>query len=370
MTKRFELIAVMLFVSLVGCSDSKQVLSHKQEPARKVSIAYSEYISWSTFAAAETLGLINPNEGAQSLIEKKYNVDIVAKAADYDTCINLYGQGLVDSVCITNIDVLSPAQRVNTVVVAPTSTSEGGDALISTTSDLDAIPWDDLNNNGTIEPSERRVYGLERSVSEFVFESVLRKMNKNPKDYSFTNLDPAAAASALQTNQKGIRAIMVWNPFILQTLRTNEKTKVVFTSAEIPETVIDCIAFNKTFVDNASNDSAVLAVLETFYVVSDFLNHNDANVKSMAHKALGEKFCNLSAADIAVCCQQTRFFATPKQGMELFQSKSFKEKFPQVIQFARDKGIYESSETAPFQAESSGLVNFTTKYMDILSRKQ
>ena len=118
-----------------------------------------------------------------------------------------YGSGTVDAVCITNMDVLAPALGRNSVAILPTSTSDGADACIAV--GIESV--DELVG----KPS----YGLEKTVSQYMFERNLELMNKNPADFPFKNMDPAAAAQAMQTEQESIQSIVVWNPFVLQTLR-------------------------------------------------------------------------------------------------------------------------------------------------------
>jgi len=307
--------------------------------------------------------LIDGAEGKLGPLEKQNNVDVVLKLVDYDTCIGLYGQGLVDAVCITNIDVLAPSQRRKTVVVAPTSTSVGADALIAIgTDNLDNIQWTDTNQDGKIDASDRKVYGLEKSVSELVFDQVLTKMGKSAKDYTFTNLDPAAAATALQSNQKNIQAIMVWNPFVLQTLRTNTNAKVVLSSDKIPETVIDCLAVGDDVLRQEGSERAVKTLLDSFYAVNDMLAGPDREKTLMA---LGEKFCSLDAKDMALCCEQTRFYTSKKSAIDLFESKTFREvTMPAVMEFAtRKELISEYPVKVGFDTKTESTVVFTTQYL-------
>ena len=362
-----NLIGLCLIVALMaGCSSKESKVSpvsSESAPPFKMSLAYSEYPSWSVFGVAEKRGLLSGKEGEQGDFEKLHNVDIVLKLVDYDTCLGLYGQGLVDAVCVTNVDVLAPSQRRKTVVVAPTSTSAGADALITIGADsLDQIKWTDLNEDGKIDASDRKVYGLEKSVSEFVFEQVLTKMGKSPKDYTFTNLDPAAAATALQSSQKNIQAIMVWNPFVLQTLRTNTNTKVVLSSETIPEYVIDCLAVGNDVLEKEGSERAVKVLLDSFYAINFKLAEPLAREQTLAD--LGEKFCSLDVADMAVCCEQTRFYSSKKLAIDLFESKAFREvSMPAALEFAAQKELIDSTVKFGFDGSPSVTVTFTTKYL-------
>ncbi len=171
------------------------------------SLAWSEYPSWSVFGVAHVYKLIDGREGKLGPIETKWNVDIVLKEAEYDPCLQLYGAGQCDAVCITDMDVLNPSLSRPSVVILPTSTSFGADACIVSTAikDVKALRG-------------KKVYGLEKSVSEYCFVRCLEVLGEKESDHKFTNMDPGAAAVAMQQKQKGYDAIVVWNPFVLETL--------------------------------------------------------------------------------------------------------------------------------------------------------
>src|SRR5215211_2116137 len=98
--------------------------------APSFSLAWSEYPSWSVFGVAHAEKLIDGAQGRQGPIEKKWNVDIVLKEAEYDPCLTKYGAAQCDAVCITTLDALNPSLTRPSVVILPTSTSAGADALI------------------------------------------------------------------------------------------------------------------------------------------------------------------------------------------------------------------------------------------------
>ena len=58
-------------------------------------------------------------------------------------------------------------------------------------------------------------------------------------DYSFTNMDPAAAALAMQQKQEGYEAIVVWNPFVMETLNKRDDVHVLADSTAIPGEIVD-----------------------------------------------------------------------------------------------------------------------------------
>lgn len=348
--------AIAITFAFDGCSSSEKPNSGSVSSTEKpfvISLAYSEYPSWSTFGVAESKGLIDGKEGSMGPVEKQWNTDIVLKLVDYDTCLTLYGNSTVDGVCITNNDIPSPAEGRKSVVVAPTSTSVGADACLVVGDGRAEVSMDSLK--------EIPVYGLEKSVSQYAFTRILKKSGKNPLDYTFKNLDPAAAATALQTGQKGVQAIMVWNPFVLQTLRTNDKVEVLFDTKAIPEAVIDCIAFGEDVTKKPGADRAICAVLDAFYRVDDMLA--DPALRESTLVALGEKFCSLNAKDMGLCTEQTKFYSTPEAGVKLFESDKFrKETMPDVIDFCVTYKTIPEARTIGFEDDKQ-TVNFTTKYL-------
>lgn len=313
-----------------------------------LSLAWSEYPSWSVFGVADDLGLLDKAKGKQGSIEKKYGVDIVLKQVDYDTCLTLYGNSTVDAVCITNMDALAPSLRRNSVVVLPTSTSVGSDACIVV--GIDSLA--DLKGKTT--------YGLEKSVSQYAFERCIVKAGEDPKAFPFRNMDPAAAAQSFQTRQPNINSIMVWNPFVMQSLATRDDAKVLFDSAEIPEEIIDSVVVGADALAKPGADKAVAAIVEAFYTVC--LRLDDAATRDKTLVSLGERFSNLNAEQMAKVCEQTRFYSTPEAARTLFLDATFRNTtMPAVVDFCVTHAITDQKPVVGF--DETAQLNFSTKYL-------
>lgn len=363
-------LACLAIMCCLGCGGKVK------EEAPQFSFAVSEYPSWSTFLVADNLGLIKGRAGEQGELEKKYNVDVVLKEVDYDTCITLFSNGKVDASCQTNMDSLSPSIGRRTVAICPTSTSVGGDACVV------------VGINNIEDLKGVTTYGLEKSVSQYAFERVLTKHGFNPKDFTYKNMDPAAASQAVQTGQKNITSIQVWNPFVLQTLRTRQESKVLFDSSSIPEEIIDMIIVGEDTLQKKGGEDFACCIVETFYQVSKRLGpavevkaavpeqkFNAAELVSTltedqkkALVALGAKFSNLPAEDMALCTHQTRFYKDADQGIELFKSDRFQnETIPTVVKFCVDHQIVDESPRISFGDAAvlpDAQLRFTTKYME------
>ena len=199
---RSLLITALLCTTLLICGCKEEASSSGTSTVvPSFSLAWSEYPSWSTFGVAHSYDLINGEEGELGPIEKKWNVDIILVQADYDPCLTMYGSSKCDAVCITDMDILSPALTRPSVIVLPTSTSHGGDACIVSGNITDVK-----------QLKGKKIYGLAKSVSEYCFVRNLELLGEKEADYDFSNMDPGAAAVAMQQKKAGFEAVVVWNP--------------------------------------------------------------------------------------------------------------------------------------------------------------
>jgi NitT/TauT family transport system substrate-binding protein len=283
------------------------------------SLAWSEYPSWSVFGVAHEKGLINGERGKLGKIEQKWNVDIELKEADYDPCITMYNSGSCDAVCITNMDVLNPALGRESVAVMPTSTSVGADACI-------VVGIKDVD-----ELKKHPVYGLEKSVSQYAFARNLELQKKKESEYQFKNMDPGNAAIALQNKQKGYSAIMVWNPYVLQTLRSNPDSRRLFDSSTIPEEIIDMVVVGKDSLEKPGGKDFACAVIDTYYEFNRLLADPKSGDETLV--SLGKKFSKLGLDDMKVVVKETRFYKTPEDGLKLLTGPEFAQTMERVVDF-------------------------------------
>jgi NitT/TauT family transport system substrate-binding protein len=353
------LIGCLLALVVSGCGGSNTTTATGKTSSTTAStpsftLAWSEYPSWSVFGVADKYGMIDKAKGKQGPIEKKWGIDIVLKETDYDTCINLFGTSQIDAVCITNMDILSPAIGRASVAIMPTSTSDGADAVIG-------VGIDDADGL-----KGKNSYGLEKSVSQYMFERNLEILGKDSADYPFKNMDPAAAAQAMQTSQDNIESIVVWNPFVLQTLRTREGSKVLFDSTAIPEEIIDMVVMGRDSLTKEGGDAFACAVIETFYAVNERLADPEKGDETLV--SLGEKFSSLPLEDMKTVVEQTKFYKTPADAMALYGSESFQNTtMPKVVKFCVDHEICVSEPTIGFGNSEAQLdfdASFMTKVQD------
>jgi ABC-type nitrate/sulfonate/bicarbonate transport system substrate-binding protein len=317
-----SLVAALVLLSSVLAADAK---------APVFTLAWSEYPSWSVFGVAHELELIDGREGFMGEIEKKWDVDIVLRLAGYDSCLNMFSSGNVDAVCMTNMDALIVSPSRDGVAILPTSTSHGADACI-------VAGIDNLD-----ELKAHKVYGLKGTVSEYGFVRGIEEMAKkegkayDPAEFQFTNQDPAAAAVAMQQRADTHRAIMVWNPFVLQTLNERPDAKVLFDSTIIPGEIVDMVVAGKDVLARPGGDRFAKAVIDVFYRMNEALA--DPKTGDQALVALGEKFSSLGLEDMRQVVQQTRFYKTADEAVALLEGEAFRQAMQTVERFCVDQGL-------------------------------
>lgn len=295
------------------------------------SLAWSEYPSWSTFGVAHEYRLINGREGKLGQIEKKWNVDIVLKEADYDSCILMYGSQRCDAVCITNMDTLRPSLTRQSVAILPTSTSSGADACIV------------VGVNDVKDLRDVKVYGLVKSVSEYCFVRNLELLGEKESDHNFTNMDPGAAALAMQQGQDGYNAIMVWNPFVLETLNKRKDAKVIFDSTTIPGEIVDMVVIAQDSLDKPGGKDFACAVIDTFYAINRQLAEPETADETLI--ALGEKFSHLGLQSMRKVVRQTLFYKTPEDALKLFTGEKLPKTMELVVDFCVSHDITPEDPT-------------------------
>ncbi len=320
------------------------------------TLAWSEYPSWSAFGVADEVGIIDGRKGKQGKVEKKWNVDIVLQEAEYDPCLVMYGAGRVDAVCITNMDVLNPAMSVPSVAILPTSTSNGADACITAKSIADVK-----------QLKGKKVFGLAQTVSEYCFVRNLELAGENPDDYEFTNMDPGAAAIAMQQKQKGMDAIVVWNPFVLETLNRRKDTHVLFDSSTIPGEIIDMVAMTQSALAKPGGKDFACAVIDAFYELNKRMAAPATRDDTLV--ALGEKFSNLKLDAMKTVVKQTQFYATPDAGLTLFTSEELPETMTKVVSFCVKAGIVDKAPDIAYGA-SGGTLRFDPSFIETVAAKQ
>jgi NitT/TauT family transport system substrate-binding protein len=312
------------------------------------SLAWSEYPSWRVFGVAASKGLIDGKEGALGELEKKWGVDVKLDLLEYDLCIKGFGARNFDAVCITNIDVLGPALKRRSVAILPTSSSHGADACIVVAGIKDV---EDLK--------QYKTYVLKESVSEYAFVRNLERLGKDAKAYPTTRvLHPSEAAAQMQAKVADVQAIMVWNPFVLQTLKARKDARVLFDSTAIPEEIVDLVVAGDDALQRPGGQAFACCVIDCYYAVNAMLA--DPAQRDELLLALGGEHSNLDLAEMKKACEQTHFYKTPAEALELLggagklSKRKFADTMKAVVAFCTTHQYIERAPRVAFGADAGG----------------
>ncbi|MDD2717807.1 MAG: hypothetical protein PHW04_18120 [Candidatus Wallbacteria bacterium] len=335
MFKTVLFLGIMLAVSMLQAAPAKV-------PA--FTLAWSEWPGWSVFGVAHELKLIDGAVGKLGSLEVQYNIDIVLKEMDYDPCITAYGSSQVDAACLTNMDTLPGCLGRKSVAILPNDTSFGGDMCIVV--GIDKL--EDLKG--------KTVYGLEKSVSQYLFSRNLEMKNIPETDVKWINMDPGAAALAMQQSNPDYKAIVVWNPFCLQTLNTRKDAKVLFDSTTIPGEIIDLVVVGQDALDRDGGDRFAQAVIDAYYKVMEKLENKDTADKTLI--MIGEKFSNLKLEEMKKVKTGTKYITTAKEAYDFFTSEKIKETMDKVVNFSLSHQVVDKKPVIGFGTKKVAPADF------------
>jgi hypothetical protein len=141
----------------------------------------------------------------------------------------------------------------------------------------------------------------------------------------------------MQQKQSGYDAIIVWNPFVMETLNRRDDVHVLFDSTKIPNEIIDTVAVAQASLDKPGGREFACAVIDTYYAVNQRLAAPATRDDTLV--ALGEKFSHLDLASMKKVVQQTKFYATPKEGLAVLTGPELREIMKKVVDFCVVHGI-------------------------------
>jgi NitT/TauT family transport system substrate-binding protein len=354
-TSRFALLAatvVALTALAVGCSSKPG--SGQGRPV--FTLFWSEYPSWSAFGVAAEKGLLDGSEGGVGPVEEQWGVDIKLQQTEYELGASAFESKGCDAVCLTNLDALKRSFNRPAVAVLPTSTSAGADALLV----VDIPDVEELRNH--------KVFGLTESVSQYVFVRNLEKLGKKEADYQFVSTDPDKAALLLQTPGSDVRAVMTWNPYALQTLKVRKDARVLFDSSSIPDEVVDLVVVGKDVLAKPGGKEFACALGDTFYRFNDLLADKARRDEMLT--ALGAKFGHLNRDDMKKALEQTRFYRTPDEALDLLTGERLAKVMKTVSAFGISHKMFPREPRIGYGAEGEADLRFDPSYIQAVKERK
>lgn len=227
--------------------------------------------------------------------------------------------GQLDGVATTSDNVIVIADQAGTDKITQvyfSDTSFGGDAIVAKP---EILSIEDLRG--------KTVAASIGQVSHLLLNKALENAGMTDEDINLVNLDGEAAGAAFVAGR--LDAAVTWEPWVSK--GTDAGGKIIFSSANSPNLILDSIAFNKSFAEN--NPQAVKAFLAAVNEGDEFLKSNPDE----AHKILAD-FLRVSEADIVGMLSGVRFYSM-QRNIELFASGELLEASEEVKNFLVGRGI-------------------------------
>lgn len=309
-------IFLIITIFLSGCS-----LNNAAQEKEKFTIMWSIYAGWMPWPYAEHAGILEK-------WADKYNINIELKQADYIPSIEAYVSGAADGIVMTNMEALNFAGTagIDTTAVIVGDYSNGNDALIT------------RDNLGICDLENQNVYLSEFSVSHYLlargFEKYCNKTLQNSKvnviNTSDSDIGPVFVS---KTSQK---AVVTWNPIVLEILDQEPRAKRMLDSSEIPYEILDVMFVNtQTLNEHPELGKALVgAWYETLAIMQGNGEKTESALQYMAER---------SGTNIALYKKQletTHIWWQPKDGLEFVKSHELKQAMQKVAEFSFQNGLY------------------------------
>jgi NitT/TauT family transport system substrate-binding protein len=267
-------IKTILLVAIAILMITTSAFSQKKTTFK---VAWSIYAGWNPWSYAKESGILKK-------WADKYKITVNLVKMDYVPSIEAYTSGQVDACVMTNMDALTipVASGIASTAVILGDFSNGNDAVI-------------VRDNLTIAGLKGQSVNLvQYSVSHYLLSRALDKNKMSDDDVKVINVSDSDIASAFIANKEQ-KAVVTWNPMVMEILQTPGVTKI-FDSSQIPGEILDLMIVNKKILDANPDLSKTLngAWFEVMSVMSTRGARTDDALNSMA-KAGGSSLTEYKA---------------------------------------------------------------------------
>lgn len=218
--------------------------------AEPLKIAYSDWPGWIAWEIAIQKGWF-----------KEAGVDVKFEWFDYVPSMDAYVAGKVDAVCMTNGDALvTGATGKPSVGIVINDYSNGNDMVV-------AAP-----GIATFADLKGKKIGVEEGfVDHLLLLKGLEKNGMTPEDVTIVNTPTNETPQVLAS--KAVDAIAAWQPNSGQALKAVPGSKPVFTSADVPGLIYDCLFVSAESLEKNKDDWA--KVVKVWYQVADYIRDEE-----------------------------------------------------------------------------------------------
>ncbi|WP_447529099.1 putative urea ABC transporter substrate-binding protein [Vreelandella sp. TE19] len=309
------LSAAILTASLVSIAP----VSAQAQQRDSFSVCWSIYAGWMPWAYADVEGVVD-----KWASEYDISIDVI-QVNDYVESINQFTSGNVDGCAMTNMDALTipAASGVDSTALIINDYSNGNDGIVLKGSD-------DL-----ADIEGRRVNLVQFSVSHYFLARALESVGLTERDIETVNTADADIVGVFASDTT--EAVAAWNPQ-LGTIKEMPDANVVYTSAEIPNEILDLMVVNtQTLADYPALGHALVGA---WYEIMEIIEDGDEQALGIMADAAG--------TDIEGYREQlaaTYLYTDPAEAIELMESPELLENMERVAEFSFEHGLL--GEMAP-----------------------
>ncbi len=221
------LLAIPLVAIVASVRDLPKALGETRQPT--IRIAMNPWPGFEVLYAAQELGLYR---------EEGVNVQIVELTSLADS-MRAITQNQVDAIACTSVEavMMASAGNKNTTIVHAFDASHGADVLLA------------RNDITSIQMLKDKRIGIEpTSLTTVILSEALSHADLTLADVELVVMDPNDMPSWLAANR--IDAAVCYPPFSLQILNEPNSAISLFSSADIPNTILDVLAVDQNVLQN------------------------------------------------------------------------------------------------------------------------
>jgi NitT/TauT family transport system substrate-binding protein len=249
------------------------------------------------------------------------------------------GQLDIGLTTVQNLVLLNGTSNVAAVTIGLIDASNGADAIVA----KDSI-------KSVAQLKGKKVGATLGEVNHFLLLVGLEKAGLNESDITLTNMSADDAGAAFVAGQ--LDAAVTWEPWVTKAKSAGGHT--IFTSAEIPDTIIDCVAVPKASVAaKRANYAAFMGAIDKGVA---FLRSSPDESATLIAKYLGA-----SVDDVKGMLEGDKIYGLADNRMMFGTTGSEAPAFAtlqRVIDFTKGKGLI-SREVSPASMVDASIIRAT-----------
>ncbi len=299
-----------------------------QEEKKPLKIGYSDWPGWVAWDIGISKGWF-----------KEEGVDVEFSWFEYVPSMDAFASGNIDAVNMTNGDALvTGATGASNVMIMVSDYSNGNDMIV-------VQPGID-----SISQLKGKKIGLEVGfVEHLLLSEALKSAGLKETDVEIVNVATHQTAQTLASGE--VAAIAAWQPNSGEALKEVTGSKAIYTSANVPGLIYDCLAVSPSSLSERREDWK--KVVKVWYRIIDYLNNPD-NTKEVLD--IMSSRVGISPEEYAGFMNGVKFLSL-NEAKKIFEKnqtlKSLYGSSKKVDEFNIQNKVYETPQDIDFYIDPS-----------------